>query len=115
MPKGLRFFGVLILHTAVALIGTAFLESTLGRAFHPHSLAAILWKEWILSLLCAGFIGFFMWRTWKGSPAMWVWILPPSGLLSGSYQLFLRARASWPVRASGVSFLAPSATLDFVR
>jgi len=60
----------------VAVLGTAVLDTAFGKAFHPHSLSAILWKEWILSLTCAAFIGFFMWRTWRVSAAMWVWILP---------------------------------------
>jgi hypothetical protein len=76
MPRGLKFCGALILHTIVALIGTAVLESAIGKAFRPHTLAGVLWKEWTLSLLCAAFVGFFMWRTWKVSAAMWVWILP---------------------------------------
>jgi len=76
MPKALRFCVWLILHTIVAIFGTAVLDTAFGKAFHPHSLAAILWKEWILSLVCATFIGFFMWRTWRVSAAMWVWILP---------------------------------------
>jgi|ERR1019366_220019 hypothetical protein len=76
MPRGLRFCGAVILQSIVAILGTAVLESAIGTAFRPHLLAAILWKEWILSLLCAAFIGFFMWRTWRGSAAMWAWILP---------------------------------------
>jgi hypothetical protein len=76
MPKALRFGGVLILHTIVTLLGTAVLETAIGKVFRPHSLEGVLWKEWILSLLCAGFIGFFMWRTWRVAAAMWVWVLP---------------------------------------
>jgi len=76
VSRGLRFCGAVILHTIVTIFGTAVLESAIGVAFRPHSLAAILWKEWILSLLCAAFFGFFMWRTWRGSAAMWAWILP---------------------------------------
>jgi hypothetical protein len=76
MPRRLRFCGAVILHTIVAILGTAILESAIWKAFRAHSLAAILWKEWILSLLCAAFIGFFMWRTWRGSAALWAWMLP---------------------------------------
>jgi hypothetical protein len=76
MLRGLKFCGALILNTFVALIGTAVLETTVGKAFRPHSLAAILWKEWSLSLLCAVLIGFGMWRTWRMSASKWTWILP---------------------------------------
>ncbi len=81
MPKALRFCGELIVHTAVAIIGTAFLESAIWKVFPAHSLGVILWKEWILSLSCAAVIGFFMWRTWKVSAAMWVWVLPSFWLI----------------------------------
>src|SRR5205807_1356761 len=40
------------------------------------TLAAVLWKEWTLSLVCAVFVGFFMWRTSRTNAAMWVWVLP---------------------------------------
>jgi len=76
MLKALKFCGVLILHMIVALLGTAVLETEIGKAVRPHSLAAVLWKEWVLSLLCAWFVGFFMWRTWRVGAAMWVWVLP---------------------------------------
>ena len=76
MQRSLKFCGALILNTIVALIGTAVLESTIGKAFRSQTLAAVLWKEWTLSLLCAAFVGFFIWRTWRVSAAMWVWVLP---------------------------------------
>ena len=76
MAKRLRFCLWLILHTIVAIFGTAFLDTAFGKAFHPRSLTGTLLKEWILSLVCAAFIGFSMWRTWRVSAAMWVWILP---------------------------------------
>ena len=76
MLRGLKFCGALILHTIVALIGTAILEGATAKAFRPQALAGVLWKEWALSLLCAAVIGFFMWRTWRVSAAMWVWVLP---------------------------------------
>ena len=76
MPKELRFCLAVILHTIVAVLGTVVLQDGIGKAFQPHSLPTPLWKIWILSLVCASFIGFFMWRTWRGNAAMWAWILP---------------------------------------
>lgn len=78
MQRAFKFSGILILHTLVALIGTAILENTVWTVFRPQSLSAFLWKEWILSLLCAALVGFLMWRTWRGSAAMWVWLLTGS-------------------------------------
>src|SRR3981081_3213350 len=75
MLRILKFCGAVILNTFVAVIGSAILEG-IGTVFHPHSIAALLWKEWSLSLLCAAFIGFSMWRTWRTSAAKYAWILP---------------------------------------
>jgi len=58
MPRALKFFGFLVINVVVALIGTAIVDSTIGKVFPAHSLVTVLWKEWILSMVCAVFIGF---------------------------------------------------------
>ncbi len=76
MLRALKFFGLLLVNIVVAVIGTAILTTAIGKAFHGHSLAAILWKEWSLSIGCAAVIGFGMWRTWRSHVAQWTWALP---------------------------------------
>ncbi len=76
MPRALRFVGLLLINVAAAVIGTAILDTTIGSAFHPHSIGGILWKEWVLSIGCATAIGFGMWRTWQSNVALWTWVLP---------------------------------------
>jgi|ERR1700733_4319903 hypothetical protein len=76
MLSSLKLFGLLIVNIVVAVAGTAVLTTSIGRAFHAHSLSAILWKEWSLSTGCAGVIGFGMWRTWRSHVAYWTWTLP---------------------------------------
>ena len=76
MPRALKFFGFLVINVVVALIGTAIVDSTIGKVFPAHSLVTVLWKEWILSIVCAVFIGFGMWRTWRSDAAKWTWVLP---------------------------------------
>jgi hypothetical protein len=72
--RSLKFCGALVTNLAIAVIGTAVLDTEVRRAIPTHTVAAILWKEIILSIGCAAFIGFFMWRTWKSSAAKWIWI-----------------------------------------
>jgi hypothetical protein len=72
----LKFTGLLLVNLAVALIGTAVLYSAFWRIIPSHSVTAIIWKEFIFSIVCAGFIGFGMWRTWRNSAAKWTWVLP---------------------------------------
>lgn len=72
----LKFCGFLLVNLVVAVIGTAILDSALWRVIPSHSVAAIVWKEFIFSIVCAAFIGFGMWRTWRSSAAKWTWVLP---------------------------------------
>ena len=74
--RALKFGGVLIFNTCVAVVGTSALAAEIGKIFHPHSLSSLLWKLWGLDVLCAMLIGFFMWRTWKTGATKWTWTLP---------------------------------------
>ena len=38
----LKFFGLLLVNTVVAVIGTAILDTAIGKTFHAYSLGAIL-------------------------------------------------------------------------
>jgi hypothetical protein len=76
MLNGLKFFGLLIVNIVVAVIGTTILTTGIGEAFHSHSMGAILWKEWALSISCAAAIGFGMWHRWRNRVAYWTWVLP---------------------------------------
>ena len=72
----LKFAGSLLVNLVVAVIGTAILETSLWRVIPSHSVAAVVRKEFIFSMVCAAFIGFGMWRTWQNSAAKWTWVLP---------------------------------------
>ena len=76
MLRLLRFIGLLIVHTLIAVIGTAVLEHAVWRVFPSHSVVGVLWKEWIFSIMFATLIGFGMWRTWQSSTAKWTWVIP---------------------------------------
>ena len=76
MLGALKFFGLLLVNIIVAVIGTAILTTAIGKAFHAHSLGAILWREWSLSIGCAAAMGFGMWHTWRSDVAFWTWVLP---------------------------------------
>ena len=76
MLRLLRFLGLLIVHTVVAVIGTAVLEYAIWRVFPAHSVVGVLWREWIFSIVFATSIGIGMWRRWKSSTANWTWVIP---------------------------------------
>ncbi len=76
MLRALKFAGLVSLHFLFALIGTEIVETIINKAFHLNPLAALVWKEWALSIICAALIGFGMWRTWRNDAAKWAWLLP---------------------------------------
>jgi hypothetical protein len=76
MRRALRSVGLLIVHTVVAIIGTAIAEGAIWKLVPAHSVVGIVWKDCIFGATLATLIGFGMWRTWRTSAAKWVWVLP---------------------------------------
>jgi len=76
MFSTLRFAGFVIAHTVAAIFGTAVVEHAIWGVVPTNSIVGVLWKECILSTICATLIGFGMWRTWRTSSAKWAWLLP---------------------------------------
>ena len=76
MLRALRFLGLLVVHTVVAIIGTAIAEGAIWRLVPAHSVVGVLWNACIFGTTLATLIGFGMWRTWRTSSAKWVWVLP---------------------------------------
>src|SRR5579864_173022 len=74
MLRTLRFIGLLIVHTTVAITATAIAEHAIWRVVPAHSISAVLWKECILSAVCATSIGLGVWRIWQTSAEKWTWI-----------------------------------------
>jgi hypothetical protein len=74
--NSLKFLGALMLSTLLALFGTAAVASPISRALHPHTIAGVVEREWILSIVVAAGLGFFTWRSWKFAASRWVWLLP---------------------------------------
>lgn len=74
--RNLKFCGALLINLLVAVLGTAILDTEVRRVIPTHTVYAIVWKEIILSVVCAAFLGFFTWRTWRSAAAKWVWVLP---------------------------------------
>lgn len=74
--RALKFIGLILLNLIVAVIGTTILDGAVRGIIPSHSIAGVIWKEVILSIVCAAFMGFGMWRTWQNSAAKWVWVLP---------------------------------------
>lgn len=74
--KSLKFLGAFVLSTLVALFGTAAVGLPISRALRAHTIAGIVGREWILSIVVAAGLGFFTWRSWKFAASRWVWVLP---------------------------------------
>lgn len=99
--RPLKFVGALLINLAVAIIAITFLDTQVRSVIPTHTVAAILWKEVILSVLCAAFIGFFMWRTWRTSAAKWIRV-PATLWFALGYATIARSGNPWG-RLSGFS------------
>jgi hypothetical protein len=109
VPRALIFAGALILNTCIALFCTPLLEAGIGKIFHPHSLAGVLWKWWTLDFLCAAGLGFSISRLWKTKATTWTWVIPAlwfalkfvPAALSGENQSVLVGRSVWSQFSGG--------------
>jgi len=81
--KLIRSVGLHIGHLLTALIGTAILSIPLERILPPRTIAGVISKEWIVSIVCAGTIGFLTYRTWRSEIGLWIWILPAAWFAIG--------------------------------
>lgn len=69
MLRSLKFCGALLINLAVAVVATTILDTEVRAVIPTHTVAGIVWKEIVLSVLCSAFLGFFMWRTWRSAAA----------------------------------------------
>jgi len=108
MFRAPTFFGLLVLNVVAALIGTAILDAAIGKVFPVHSLTVVLWKEWVLSIACAAFIGFWMWHMWQSDATKRTWVLP-------AVWFGIRSLSESGAARCGFSFLVLGATAGFVH
>jgi hypothetical protein len=104
VARTFRAVGLLILDLLGAVVVPAMLEGTVWRLIPVHSVAAIVVKEWCLSLPCAAFMGFMMYRFWRSGTSKWVWVLPallfalwaiPYATRSHTHSVFLENSGFW--------------------
>jgi hypothetical protein len=101
MLRYLKFVGSLLINLVAAVIGTAILDTEVRGVIPTRTVDAIVWKEIILSIVCAAFIGFFIWRTWRSSAAKWIWV-PAALWFAFGYMVIARSANVWG-RLSGFS------------
>jgi hypothetical protein len=110
MLRYLKFAGSLLINLAAAVIGTVILDAEVRKLIPTYTVAGIIWKELILSIVCAALIGFFMWRTWRSSAAKWIWVLAAPWFVFG-YLTIARSANVWG-RLSGLSSESVLSTPD---
>jgi hypothetical protein len=67
----------------VALYGTAVLESPCSHLYKAHTIPAAFGKAYLLSVVLASLLGYFFYRQWQPTSALWVWTV-------GAFWLLLR-------------------------
>jgi hypothetical protein len=76
-----RMAGALLLNVAVAVIGTAILESGFYNIAHPRTLAGGHRKELALSIAAAFVLGCAVYSKWRPVVAEWIWVLGVVGFI----------------------------------
>jgi len=79
IAKLLQAAGALVLNLAIAIVGTAVIESPIWRVWsqmeRTRSVSRIEAREWFLGLTIAALLGFFVGRR-RATTAIWVWTVP---------------------------------------
>lgn len=71
-----RTAGLFSLHSILALLGPAFIESVINKFVRASSATEIVMRAWIVGILCAFLTALFMATALRSRTALWVWILP---------------------------------------
>jgi hypothetical protein len=72
-----KLIGIYIFHFLAAILGTTLLESSLWQLFgRSHSTHEVLIREWVLGVIVAGSISFYLNRRWPHKAALWIWVIP---------------------------------------
>jgi hypothetical protein len=74
--RTLRFAGAFALNLAIAVIGTAVIESDFWRLLRFRDPSVLILKEWFFSIVIAALFGFLMYWKRPSETSKWIWILP---------------------------------------
>lgn len=72
----LRNAGMFLLHTLLAVLGAAVVESSLDKFIHVHTGADIVLRALGFSVVLPAVIAFFIPDRLRSRAAKWVWVLP---------------------------------------
>lgn len=75
MPR-LKSLGWLVVHTLIALLGTAIVSTPFMKLIRPHSIFTILAKEYLIGCTCAFILGVALQHKWWTPVAKWTWCVP---------------------------------------
>jgi hypothetical protein len=99
LGRFIKNVAILLGHTLIALVGTAFVSHWLWRLFYSNSAGGVIRKEWILSVACSSALGFLMYGMSRSRLGIWVWVLPTVWCVLGA--LSLLASGGWWYQLSG--------------
>ena len=72
----LRNVGMFLLHTLLAVLGAAVVESSLDKFIHVRTAPAIILRTFGFSVVLPVLIAFFAFDRLRSDAAKWVWVLP---------------------------------------
>jgi len=111
-----RTFMWLCFDVVASWLGPAIVETALNRLIPSGSAAAIIGKEWALSVLLAGGFGFLAYRIWRSNTHRVSWIVFLVWFLFGVFLLERRAHpasiADFWIQVSGIECAASLRAAD---
>ena len=72
--RPLRAVGFFVAHFLAASIGTKIFEEELSHVFHASTLGEMLRREYVVSVIIALALGYFVYYKWHSASGKWVWI-----------------------------------------
>ena len=106
--KFFRAVGTFLLNVAIAVFGTAMIESSIWSLIgHAGSVSEVEAREWLLSLTIAALLGFVVSRQWRTASAVWVWVLPLASFAFGVLLYTTTTSSVLAGRSVSEHFLAP--------
>src|SRR5262249_41769418 len=76
VPRALKVVAFLSMNVIIAVFAPAAIDVSVRNGIPLHSSVALVWEEYLVSLICASGLGFGAWRKWRNPVTMWTWVVP---------------------------------------
>lgn len=83
IPRALKAGAFLSMNVIIAVFAPAAIDVSVRNGIPLHSTSALVWEEYLISLICASGLGFGAWRKWRNPLTIWTWVVPAAWFAFG--------------------------------